>query len=89
MSQMEVSGQLHVPAALHLGKIPSVFIKLESGWTQNPVWKFCRRGKFSAPTNNRRTDCTVHILVTIQTKVGKNLKNMSLKFHILHLLFEI
>jgi hypothetical protein len=34
---MEVSGQLHAPAALPPGKEPSVPIEYEVGWTPDPV----------------------------------------------------
>jgi len=35
---MEVSGQLHAPAALPLGKEPPVPIRQEAGWAQEPFW---------------------------------------------------
>jgi hypothetical protein len=35
---MEVSGQIHAPAALPPGKEPSVPIEYEVGWTPDPVW---------------------------------------------------
>jgi hypothetical protein len=36
---MEVSGQLHAPAALPSGKEPPVPIGYEAGWAPQPVWK--------------------------------------------------
>jgi hypothetical protein len=35
---MEVSGQLHVPDALPLGKEPLVPIGQEAGWAPEPFW---------------------------------------------------
>jgi hypothetical protein len=35
---MEVSGQLHAPAALLPGKMPPVPIEWEVGWIPEPVW---------------------------------------------------
>jgi len=35
---MEVSGQLHAPAALPPGKEPLVPIGYEAGWAPEPFW---------------------------------------------------
>jgi hypothetical protein len=35
---MEVCGQLHILAALTLGKEPPVHIAQETGWAPEPVW---------------------------------------------------
>jgi hypothetical protein len=35
---MEVSGQLHAPAALPPGKEPLAFIGEEAGWAPEPFW---------------------------------------------------
>jgi len=35
---MEVSGQLHAPAALPSGKDPLLPIVYEAGWDPEPVW---------------------------------------------------
>jgi hypothetical protein len=35
---MELSGQLHAPAALPPGKEPVIRIGYEVGWTPEPVW---------------------------------------------------
>jgi hypothetical protein len=50
---MEVSDQLHAPAALHPGKEPQVPTGEEAGWTPEPVWKLWRREKFLPPAGNR------------------------------------
>jgi hypothetical protein len=41
---MEVSGQLHTPAALLPGKER---IEYEAGWNLDPVWTFRRRVNYS------------------------------------------
>jgi len=52
---MEVSGQLHAPAALLSGKKPPVPIEQEAGWAPQPAWKRWRREKhpLPAPAGNR------------------------------------
>jgi hypothetical protein len=40
---MEVSGQLHSPAALLPGKQPPIPIVYEAGWDPEPVWTLWRR----------------------------------------------
>jgi hypothetical protein len=50
---MEVSGQLHAPAALPLGKEPLVLNVLEAGWAPEPAWKLLRREKSFAPARKR------------------------------------
>jgi len=47
---MEVSGQLHAPAALPPGKEPLVPIAQGAGWAPEPVWKRLSGEKFLAPT---------------------------------------
>jgi hypothetical protein len=49
---MEMSGQLHAPAALPLGKEPLVPIGQEAGWAPEPFWTRWFREKFPAPTGN-------------------------------------
>jgi hypothetical protein len=39
---LEVSGQLHAPAALPPGKEPPVPFEYEVGWTAEPVWTIWR-----------------------------------------------
>jgi len=43
---MEVSGQLHTPAALPQGNEPLVPIAYEAGWAPKLVWKWWWREKF-------------------------------------------
>jgi len=43
----EVSGDLHVPAAL-----PTVLIQKVSGWAPEPVWTPWRRETFPPPARN-------------------------------------
>jgi hypothetical protein len=50
---MEVSGQLHTPAALPPGKEPPVPIAQEAGWASEPVWTRCPWEKFPAPAGNQ------------------------------------
>jgi hypothetical protein len=50
---MEVSGQLHAPAALPPGKKPLVPIGQEAGWAPEPFWTRWFREKFQAPAGNR------------------------------------
>jgi hypothetical protein len=49
---MEVSGQLHAPATLPLGKQPLVPIGEETGWALDPVCVLWKREKFY-PARNR------------------------------------
>jgi len=46
-----VSGKLHALAAL-TPKEPLVPIGQEAGWVPEPVWSWCQREKFPAPTGN-------------------------------------
>jgi hypothetical protein len=50
---MEVSCQLHAPAALPLGLEPSVPIGYEAGWTSEPARTLWGREKSFAPAGNR------------------------------------
>jgi hypothetical protein len=50
---MEVSGQLHAPAALPPGKNSLVPIGQEAGWAPEPFWTRWWREKFPAPAGNR------------------------------------
>jgi hypothetical protein len=49
---MEVSGQLHAPAALPPGK-PPVPSGYEAGWAPEPVWALWSGEKALAPARNR------------------------------------
>jgi len=48
-----VSGKLHAPAALPLGKELPVPIGYEGGWVPEPVWMRWWREKFPDPAGNR------------------------------------
>jgi hypothetical protein len=50
---MEVSGQLHAPAALLPEEEPPVPIGYEAGWAPEPIWTRWWREKFPAPAGNR------------------------------------
>jgi len=50
---MEVSGQLHAPAALLPVKEPMVLIVEEAGWAPEPFWTRWWREKFSASTGSQ------------------------------------
>jgi hypothetical protein len=63
---LEVSGQLHAPAALPPGKEPPVPIGQEVGWTSEPVkWKFLtppgleQDSSVVQPVASRYTDCAI------------------------------
>jgi len=49
---MEVSGQLHIPATLPLGKEPLVPIGEEAGCAPELVWTWCQGEKLPALTKN-------------------------------------
>jgi hypothetical protein len=55
---LEVSGQLHAPAALPPRKEPPVPIGEEVGWTSEPVWKSWRREN-SWPHRDSNSDFSV------------------------------
>jgi hypothetical protein len=42
---VEVSGQLHAPAALSTWQKPPVLIRQEAGWAPQPIWTLWRREK--------------------------------------------
>jgi hypothetical protein len=50
---MEVSGQLHAPAALSPGKEPLVPIVQEAGWAPEPFWMQWWGEKFPTPAGTR------------------------------------
>jgi hypothetical protein len=50
---MEVSGQLHAPAALPSAKELQVSIVQKAGWAAEPIWTPWRREKSFAPGWNR------------------------------------
>jgi hypothetical protein len=53
---MEVSGQLHGPAALPAGKEPLVHIGYEPEWIPEPIWTRWWREKFPSPAGIRTPD---------------------------------
>jgi len=53
---MEVSGQLHVPAALAPGKQPPVPTDQEVGWAPEQVWTWWRE-KSQVPARTKRNIC--------------------------------
>jgi hypothetical protein len=50
---MEVSGQLHAPAALDTEKEPPVPTGYEAGWVPESVWAQWRGEKFPCTAENR------------------------------------
>jgi hypothetical protein len=64
---MEVSGELHAPAALPPGKKAQMSITYEAGWAPEPVRSLCRREKFIslAEYQPRFHGRSAHILLTI------------------------
>jgi hypothetical protein len=53
-SALDGCGQLHVPAALPLGKQTPVGIGWEAGWAPEPVWaRWRREEEIPAPAGNR------------------------------------
>jgi len=53
---MEMSGQLHAPAALPQGEEHLAPIWWEVGWAPEPVWMLWRRQKFPATTGTSTPD---------------------------------
>jgi hypothetical protein len=49
---MEVTGQLHAPAAFSQGKSPWYPFD-EAGWTSEPIWTLWKRDKSLTPAGNR------------------------------------
>jgi hypothetical protein len=72
---MEVSSQLHAPAALLPGKVPPAPIGKEVRWASESVWMLCSREKSSTLAGNRTpsvqhvasryTDCAMSYVVTL------------------------
>jgi hypothetical protein len=50
---MELSGQLHAPAAIHPGKYPMVLNGWEAVWAPETVWTLWKREKCLTPDRNR------------------------------------
>jgi hypothetical protein len=53
---MDLSGQLHAPAALSTGNQPPVSTAQEAGWVPEPVWTLWRREKSFAPAWESKPD---------------------------------
>lgn len=72
---MEISGQLHVPTALPLGKEHGVHIEQETGWTAVPP-VVLKRSKVSCTARNcsMSPPSTAHGLVTVLTLLSGSLK---------------
>jgi hypothetical protein len=68
---MEVSGQLHSPAALPPGKEPLVPIGYEAGWAPEPFWTRWRREKFPAPAGKRNLEGEFRAVFAFSTVAGK------------------
>jgi hypothetical protein len=73
---MEVSGQLHVSAALLFGKEPPTPIVHEAGWTLESVWKLWRTEKVRAAGNLTRAVQ----LVAVPTEPIQNRLVITIKF---------
>jgi hypothetical protein len=86
---MELSGQLHTQAALHLGKGPPVYLELEPGWARHSDWMLCR--KKIDPSGNRRPDRQARSLVTIQSMISRFLseRETSIKYSSSKFVFEL
>jgi hypothetical protein len=56
--QLELSGQLHTPAALPLEKEPLVTTGQETGWAPEPIWMTWRREN-SLPYQDLKSDPSV------------------------------
>jgi hypothetical protein len=50
---MKVTGHLHAPAALTLGKEPPVLNVQETGWAPVLGWMLCKREKSLVPAGNQ------------------------------------
>jgi hypothetical protein len=57
---MEVSGQLHAPAALPPGKEPLIPTRWKAGWASEPLWTRWGIDKFPAPAGTRNPDHSAH-----------------------------
>jgi hypothetical protein len=70
---MEVSGQLHAPAALPPGKQPPVPTGKEAEWAPEPFLTRWWREKFQAPAGNRTQnfDHPARSLVAIPTELSR------------------
>jgi hypothetical protein len=72
---MEVTGQLHGPAALPPGKEPLLHIGQEAGWAPQPVWTPWWGEKLLAPTETRipdhpaRSPALYHRAITAPEKI--------------------
>lgn len=67
--QVELSGQLHIPAACALGKNPKYPLNRRLG-DPEPVWTFCKGEKFLASARIETPDHSAHSPVTVPTHGG-------------------
>jgi hypothetical protein len=63
---MEVSGQLHVPAALLAEKEAPVPLSMEVGWAAEPVWTLWSREISHAPAENRTPAVYTDVAVPVR-----------------------
>jgi hypothetical protein len=80
---MEVSGQLHAPAALHSEKETPVPIGQEAGWAPEPVWTVSKRkipsprresnpgDPIVQPIASRYADWTLPTLLCLNTNIAQ------------------
>jgi len=68
---MEVSGQPHVPAALHPRKGTPASLEQEGGWTPGMVWAFRSIEKSPAPGGIRIPDRSAHLFMHNASEVQK------------------
>jgi hypothetical protein len=83
--QLEVSGRLHISAALSPGKEPLVLIGREVEWTPEPVWGSNSDPSVVQPVARRYTDyataITVIITITIINITRKRVMNLWATFN--------
>jgi hypothetical protein len=76
---MEVSGQLHAPAALPPGKEPLVPIGQEAGWAPEPFWMQCLNGSGVKRKYNGSTLVELEVIKEVDRK--EKSKKKHIEFH--------